>query len=118
MVVLRQGMVRIDKACYPNAMSASQADLFGTPSLANETPSDEIVGMVRTQLRQTLELVRSAERMPWADQMDIIRADNAFRYGKEALPPEEAAELWAAFNREMDRLYAVMNEGKEPDLGE
>lgn len=74
--------------------------------------------MVRTQLRQTLELVRSAEAMPWTDQLEIIRADNAFRYGKEALPPDEAAELWDAFNREMDRLYAVMNEGKEPDLGD
>jgi hypothetical protein len=55
--------------------------------------------------------------MPWTDQLEIIRADNAFRYGKDALPPAEAAELWDAFNREMDRLYAVMNEGKESDLG-
>lgn len=42
--------------------------------------------------------------MPWADQLEMIRADNAFRYGKDALPPDEAAELWAAFNHEMDRL--------------
>jgi hypothetical protein len=96
-------------------MSASQADLFGTSSRAGDVPSDEIIEMVRAQLRQTLELVRSAESMPWTDQLEIIKADNTFRYGKEALPPEEAAELWAAFNREMDRLYAKMNEGKEPD---
>ena len=25
--------------------------------------------------------------------------------------------LWAEFNAEMDRLYAIMNEGKEPDRG-
>jgi hypothetical protein len=99
-------------------MSASQADLFGTPSRTGDVPSDEIIAMVRSQLRQTLELVRSAESMPWTDQLEIIRADNAFRYGKEALPTEEAAELWAAFNREMDRLYAKMNEGKEPDPGD
>jgi hypothetical protein len=99
-------------------MSPSQADLFGTPSRDGDMPSDEIIGMIRTQLRQTLDLVRSAESMPWTDQLEIIRADNAFRYGKEALPPEEAAELWAAFNREMDRLYAVMNKGKEPDTGD
>ena len=99
-------------------MLASQADLFGTPSRAGDVPSDEIIAMVRAQLRQTLELVRSAESMPWAGQLKIIRADNAFRYGKEALPPEEAAELWAAFNREMDRLYAKMNEGKEPYPGD
>jgi hypothetical protein len=98
-------------------MCASQSDLFEQFE-AGETPSDEIVRIVRTQLRQTLELVRSAGTMPWTEQLDIIRADNAFRYGKEALPPAEAAELWDAFNREMDRLYAVMNEGKEPDLGD
>jgi hypothetical protein len=26
--------------------------------------------------------------------------------------------LWAEFDVEMDRLYAIMNEGKEPDLGD
>ncbi len=96
-------------------MSTSQADLFGIQSRAGEAPSAEIVDIVRAHLRQTLDLVRSADTMPWTDHLDIIRADNAFRYGKEALPPEEAAELWDAFNREMDRLYAVMNDGKEPD---
>jgi hypothetical protein len=47
-----------------------------------------------------------------------IGVANAFRYDKDALPAAEGAALWAAFNVEMDRLYAVMNEGKEPDLGD
>jgi hypothetical protein len=98
-------------------MSESQADLFGDRS-SGEPVNDEIVVIVRAQLRATLDLVKSAQALPWADQLEAIHADNAFRYGKEALPPEEAAELWEAFNREMDRLYAVMNEGKEPDLGD
>lgn len=34
------------------------------------------------------------------------------------LPAEEGAALWAAFNAEMDRLYGVMNAGKEPDPGD
>jgi hypothetical protein len=46
------------------------------------------------------------------NQLEIIRADNVFRYGKKALPPEEAAELWDVFSRETDRLYAIMNEGQ------
>jgi hypothetical protein len=99
-------------------MSMSQSDLFRAPSRGAAQPSDEIVGIVRQQLRQTLDLVQSAETMPWTDQLEIIHVDNAFRYGKDVLPPEEAAELWDAFNREMDRLYAGMNKGKEPDLGE
>ena len=35
-----------------------------------------------------------------------------------AAPPAEGAALWAEFDAETDRLYAVMNEGKEPDLGD
>ncbi len=48
----------------------------------------------------------------------MIREDNAFRYAKGLLPPEEGEALWAAFDREMDRLYAVANEGRELDLEE
>jgi hypothetical protein len=99
-------------------MSAPQADLFGTVSRAGEQPSDEIVALVRSRLHVTLALVKAADAMPWADQLAIIREDNAFRFGKDMLPPAEGAALWAEFDAEMDRLYAVMNEGKEPDLGD
>lgn len=99
-------------------MPASQADLFGTPSRTGEQPSDEIVALVRARLHTTLALVKAAAAMPWTDRLAIIREDNAFRFGKDALPPAEAAALWAEFDVEMDRLYAVMNAGKEPDLGD
>lgn len=96
-------------------MPATQADLFGTPSHAGERPSDEVVSLVRDRLRAKLALVKSAAAMPWTDQLAVIREDNAFRFGKDVLPPAEGAALWAEFNAEMDRLYALMNEGKEPD---
>ena len=32
-------------------------------------------------------------------------------------PPKEP-QLWAEFDKEMDRLYAIMNQGMEPDLGD
>jgi hypothetical protein len=73
---------------------------------------------VRTRLHAALALVKSASQMPWDDHLTIIREDNAFRFAKDLLPPEEGAALWAEFNVEMDRLYAIMNEGKEPDPGE
>ena len=48
--------------------------------------------------------------------LTIIREDSAFRFGKDVLPPEEGAALWAEFNVEIERHYAIMNEGKElPD---
>lgn len=99
-------------------MSAAQSDLFAAPPRAAERPGDEVVALVRARLHRTLALVKAAETMPWSDTLSIIREDNAFRFGKDALPPEEGAALWAEFDSEMNRLYAVMNEGKEPDLGD
>ena len=100
-------------------MSAQQADLFGPQaSAAPEPPSAEIVALVRARLHAALALVRGAPEMPWVDMLSIIREDNAFRYGKDLLPAAEGAALWAEFDREMDRLYAVMNQGKELDLGD
>ncbi len=98
-------------------MSAVQAELFAVPTRAAERPSEEMVAIVRARLHATLALVRSAATMPWPDILSIIREDNAFRFGKDALPPEEGAALWQAFDAEMDRLYDIMNEGKEVDTG-
>jgi hypothetical protein len=77
-----------------------------------------MIAVVRARLQATLALVKAAEAMPWPDQLAIIREDNAFRFAKDLLPPDEGAALWAEFDAEMDRLYAIMNEGKEPDLGD
>jgi hypothetical protein len=99
-------------------MPASQADLFGTASPLSEGPSDEIVALVRRRLHAALALVKAADVMPWPDLLAIIREDNAFRFAKDVLPQAEGAALWAEFDVEMDRLYAIMNEGKEPDLGD
>jgi len=99
-------------------MSASQFDLFEAPLRLGEQPNDELVTLVRARLHAALALVKSATAQPWTGQLTIIREDNAFRFGKDLLPPAEAAALWAEFNVEMDRLYAIMNAGKQPDLGE
>jgi len=99
-------------------MSAVQSDLFAPTPDAGKQPCDEIVALVRARLHAALALVKSAKAMPWQDQLAIIREDNAFRFGKDVLPPAEGAALWAEFDAEMDRLYAIMNEGKEPDLGD
>jgi hypothetical protein len=96
-------------------MSAVQLDLFETLSPASEQPDPKYVAEVRARLHATLALVKAADAMPWKD-LAIIHEDNGFRRAKDLLPPEEGAALWAEFDVEMDRLYAIMNEGKEPDL--
>ena len=99
-------------------MNDAQGVLFGPAPTVRTPPSEEIVAMVPARLHATLALVKAAETMPWTDQMQIIREDNSFSYNKDLLPPAEGAALWAEFDVEMDRLYAIMNEGKEPDLGD
>lgn len=92
-------------------MASLQPDLFAASEApAPAPPVDEnVVAIIRARLHATLALVQAAKTMPWDDHLAIIREDNAFRFGKDILPPEEGAALWAAFDVEMDRLYAEMN---------
>lgn len=94
-------------------MSVAQSDLFETSIRPAEAPSEEVVALVRARLHATLALVKSAEAMPWSDPLAVIREDNAFRFAKGVLPPDEGARLWAEFDAEMDRLYAIANAGAE-----
>lgn len=101
-------------------MKAQQPDLFGAPGTATPEPaglSEEVVAIIRGRLQALLARarVRGAERMPWDDHLQVIHADNEFRSGWKLLPPDEGAPMWAEFDAEMDRLYAIMNEGLEPD---
>ena len=89
----------------------AQTDLFATESPQAEPPSDEVVVIIRARLYATLALVKSASTMPWAEPLAIIREENAFRFGKDALPPEEGTKLWAEFDAELDRLYATVDSG-------
>ena len=92
-------------------MAASQPDLFAPKPSARpaDAPNDDYLRLIRARLHASLARVQAAERMPWDDHLEIIRHDNEFRFGKDVLPPEEGAALWAAFDVEMDRLYAEMN---------
>ncbi len=69
-----------------------------------------MLASLRARLHAALALVRGAPRMPWSDHLTIIHEDNAFRRGKDLLPAAEGAALWAEFDAEMERLYAVWNE--------
>jgi hypothetical protein len=106
------GLARLGRGCYLDRTQSKQLDLFGTSSPVREQPRDEIVAIYRAA---SLALVKAAEVMPWNDMLTIIRGDNAFRFRKDVLPAAEGAALWAEFNVEMDRLYAIVNAGKDPN---
>jgi uncharacterized protein (DUF2267 family) len=92
-------------------MTLLQADLFASPSHVAERATEEVVSVIRNRLHATLALVKAAVSMPWDEPLSVIREENAFRFGKDALPDEEAAKLWAEFDAEMNRLYAAMSDG-------
>lgn len=96
-------------------MPAAQTDLFAPSTPAAAGPSEEVLAQVRARLHASLALVKSAEAMPWTDLLKVINEDNGFRYGTSLLPAAEGAALWAEFDVEMDRLYAVMNEAAVQD---
>ena len=96
-------------------MSNAQADLFGTTAPTPARPPADLVAILRARLHATLATVQAAQSMPWPDKLSAVLAENAFRFDKDALPPAEAAALWAAFDRELDRLYALAEAAEGPE---
>ena len=44
---------------------------------------------------------------PWKDQMGVILDDGAFQRAMQHVPMDEAKVLWAEFDAQMERLYAI-----------
>jgi hypothetical protein len=94
-------------------MPSAQLGMFGVdqPSLEellpvgfDQLPAD-FVERIRRELRDTLATARRAERLPWADLTRATLAELRFNSIARWLPAEEAAELRAAFEAELVRLY-------------
>ncbi len=97
-------------------MATTQPDLFRTESADAAPPlSDEFRALIVAGLHQRLDRVRTAEMIPWDRNMELIQLDNYVRDHKHVLPPEEAAAFWAEFDFHMTRLFALLNEGLDPD---
>ena len=99
-------------------MTGPQLDLFGEPqpSLEEllptgfEPPPPDFVARIRRELGATLGSVRGAARLPWPDLTQATLAELRFHSIARWLPGGEAAELRAAFEAEMARLYAAEDE--------
>jgi hypothetical protein len=98
-----------------------QRDLFADQPSASETrgphrfepPPAEFVARIRSELQETLRLVREAARLPWPDLTQATLAELRFHSIARWLPEEEASALQSAFEAEMVRLYSVENEEAE-----
>lgn len=101
-------MSRLDPRRQPD-LFAKPEDLFDQAPAASPSPEplpDDFVRRIRAELHATLDLVRGAEFQPWADLTAMTLEEMGFRSRCTLLPPEEGAGLRAAFDAEMDRIYA------------
>lgn len=94
-------------------MSDRQSDLFGTLAPTPPRVSEDFVALMRKRMLETLDMMKAAQAMPWTDRIAVIHVENAFRANKNLLPPAEGAALWAEFDREMDRLFALAHAAEE-----
>lgn len=54
---------------------------------------------------------------PWTDQMGVILDDGAFQRAMRLVPELEARALWAEFDAQMERLYAIWAQTVAAPLG-
>ena len=88
-------------------MTHPQADLFADESAErNKLPEAARISL-RERLEATLSRLEAATVFPWHDPLDAVHEENRFERGVEMLG-DEAGDLWARFDREMDRLYATL----------
>lgn len=96
--------------------SSRQPDLFeaarpagsgGYAALLEEPPPADFIERIRTELNDTLALVRGAAALPWKDPTTATLAELRFNSITNWLPADEANALRESFGREMSRLWAV-----------
>jgi hypothetical protein len=87
-------------------MKYVQADLFGEEAAAKPEYSAELLDGVRKRLLETLARLESVSVFPWTDPLEAIHEENRFQRASSLLG-EEGEQLWARFDKELDRLYAA-----------
>jgi hypothetical protein len=83
--------------------AASQRSLFDAERIVD----DQQAVTARTRMRTMIERLKATSVPFWRDEAAVILDDGAFQRAMRLVPPEEAQVLWAEFDKEMLRLYAI-----------
>ncbi len=83
--------------------AASQPSLFD----ADRIVDDQQAASARMRMRAMIDRLKAASVPYWRDEAAVILDDGAFQRAMRLVPPEEAQALWADFDKEMQRLYAM-----------
>jgi hypothetical protein len=83
--------------------AASQPGLFDVDRIVD----DRQATAARTRMREMIERLKATSVPYWRDEAGVILDDGAFQRAMRLVPREEAQALWADFDAQMERLYAI-----------
>jgi hypothetical protein len=83
--------------------AASQPSLFD----AEQIVDDQQTVSARMRMLEMIERLKATSVPYWRDQTGVILDDGAFQRAMRLVPREEAQALWADFDAQMERLYAI-----------
>jgi hypothetical protein len=96
-------------------MAPTQPDLFLEDRLERETLPYAMIAEIRARLETVVSELERADVFPWeANRLEAVHVENRFRGDADRLGDDGTA-LWARFDRAMDRLFAIYNEGRDPE---
>jgi hypothetical protein len=78
----------------------------------DQQPDGAEAALARARMREMIDQISTLAVPPWADQTGVILLDGAFRRALRLVPTEEAEMLWAEFDANMERLYAIWARGQ------
>jgi len=90
--------------------AANQPSLFDVDSPAEGQQAES----ARARMRAMIERLQATSMPFWRDEAAVILDDGAFQRAMRLVPPQEAQALWAEFDKEMQRLYAVWAAAHSP----
>ena len=83
--------------------AASQPSLFDVDQIAD----DRQAAAARVRMREMIERLKATSVPYWRDEAAVILDNGAFQRAMRLVPHEEAQVLWADFDAQMERLYAI-----------
>jgi hypothetical protein len=83
--------------------AASQPSLFDVDRIVD----DQQAVSARMRMREMIERLKATSVPYWRDEAAVILDDGAFQRAMRLVPREEAQSLWADFDAQMERLYAI-----------
>lgn len=89
-------------------MNRDQADLFAEEETERNRLPESRRLTIRARLEMTLARLEAATSFVWNNPLEAVHEENRFERDAGMLG-DEGAVLWARFDKEMDRLYAMQS---------